>query len=145
MCGCWWIEARRWQAIRWKLVANNCACPLLACDDGRRVGCAFPANADCLPRRIYPLLTSVRPSSAAQRECFIARDTGGIGGQANTHSNHDQPHIPCAANAPMYGRNPPSASESHWTDTPRLAANWEDASKRVLSSYRDWLRAVRIP
>ena len=23
-----------------------------------------------------------------------------------------------------------------------LAANWEDASKRVLSSYRDWLRAV---
>lgn len=26
-----------------------------------------------------------------------------------------------------------------------LAANWEDASRRVLSSYRDWLRAVRTP
>ncbi|GAB7322760.1 hypothetical protein MBLNU13_g05337t2 [Cladosporium sp. NU13] len=27
----------------------------------------------------------------------------------------------------------------------RQSANWEDASRRVLSSYRDWLRAVRTP
>lgn len=38
-----------------------------------------PPTPTAYHQRIYPLLTS---SSAAQRECFIARDTGGIGGQA---------------------------------------------------------------
>lgn len=29
--------------------------------------------------------------------------------------------------------------------TGTTAVNWEDAAQRVKTSYRDWLRAVRMP
>lgn len=43
----------------------------------------------------------------------------------------------------MYGHHPEVTFEAIELTCLVLAANWEDASRRVLSSYRDWLRAVR--
>lgn len=58
--------------------------------------------------------------------------------------HNDQPYLPRAADALMYAYSGPSKDESTEL-TGTAAANWEDASQRVIKSYRDWLRAVWIP
>merc|ERR1712130_22238 len=52
----------------------------------------------------------------------IARDTGGIRGQAKHTATMINP--------------------TYLAQRTRQSVNWEDASQRVLSSYRDWLRAA---
>jgi hypothetical protein len=95
---CWWVETGQQESNALsQTIARNFTRAALTCDDGKSEGrLHFPRLADLLgSSRVQ------RRASSNTARVLPGRDTGGIGGQAK-HSNHDQPYIPCAANAPMY-------------------------------------------
>ena len=71
---------------------------------------------------------------------FVESDADAAIAHPIAHHGH-QPNLPRATNAPMYVY-PNACAYERLTDD-AAAVNWADAQRRVLKSYREWIRAVR--
>lgn len=57
-------------------------------------------------------------------------------------THNDQPYLPCPKDALVYAIHARLRPYAVTLTPSPTAVNWNDAQKRVLKSYREWIRAV---